>query len=222
MKPAPFMSAVRQALNEAWSKGGGLVLPLAFFFGVGMLVPFGVGMRADVLTQVSSGVVWIALVISSFVTLERLYQADLEDGVLELRIQETQPLAEYALAKTLAHWLVSGLPIALVSPLLGIMLQMPVEILPLASLCYGLGSLGFFSWGGFGAALSASVRRGGLLIALIILPLYVPTVLFGVLTLATFGTDQMIVNFTFLLATTIFALAICPFATSFALRMTAD
>ena len=222
MKPAPFKSTFSHALRDAWSKGGGLVLPLTFFFGVGILVPFGVGVRTDIITQASSGIIWIALAISAFVTMERLYQADLEDGVLELHLQEVQPLSEYVVAKTLAHWLVSGLPIALMSPILGMMLQMPWKLIPLASLCYGLGSLTFFSWGGFGAALSANVRRGGLLIALIALPLYVPTILFGVLTLATYGTDQMIMNLAFLISTTIFALALCPFVTSVALRISAD
>lgn len=222
MKPAPFKSALFQGLSDAWSNGGGLVLPLTFFFGVGILVPFGFGTRSEILAQASSGVIWIALVISAFVTMERLYQADLEDGVLELHLQEDHPLSEFVVAKTLAHWLVSGLPAALISPILGLMLQMPLKLLPLACLCYGLGSLTFFSWGGFGAALSAGVRRGGLLIALIVLPLYVPTILFGVLTLATFGTDQMIINLAFLISTTIFALALCPFITSVALRMSAD
>lgn len=222
MKPTPFKSAFNQAISEAWSEGGGLVLPLAFFIGVGILVPFSVGVRPELLVEVSSGVLWIALVLVTFVTMERLYQADLEDGVLELWVQERQPLAEYVLAKTLAHWLVAGLPIAIVSPLLGLLLHMSFELLPFASLCYGVGSLAFFFWGGLGAALSASVRRGGLLIALVVLPLYVPTVLFGVLTIASYGTDQMVINLSFLVSTTIFTLALCPFMTSVALRMSAD
>ena len=222
MKAKAFQSIFRQAFSEAWAKGGGFILPLSFFIGVGVLVAFSVGNRAELLSQISGGILWVAMVAGAFVTMERLYQADLEDGVLELHLQDTGPLTEYVLAKTLAHWLVSGLPMALFSPLVGIMLQMPRELLPLAGLCYSLGSLAIFFWGGFGAALSSSVRRGGLLIALIALPLYVPTILFGVLTIESYGTDQMFINLAFLLSCTLFTLAVSPFMTSAALRMSAD
>lgn len=221
MDSAPLTSAFVQALREAWAGGAGAILPASFFAGAAMLVPIGVGAEPEILAGIGGGVLWVALALASLVTMERLYQADLEDGALDLWAQADVPLAGVALAKTLAHWFVSGLPLALISPLLGFALQVPAEnVLPAAAL-YGLGGLAFFLWGGFGAALSATVRRGGLLIALIALPFYVPTALFGAMALQGEGADRMI-NLLFLSATTLFALAVAPFGAASALRLAVD
>ena len=220
-RSAPISAAFRQALAEAWAGGAGALLPVGFFAGAAMLVPFGIGSQPDQLGAIGGGILWVALALSSLVTMERIFQSDLEDGTLDLWLQADAPLAAIAAAKTLAHWLAAGLPLALITPLLGLMLQVPpAELLP-AALAYGIGGIAFFLWGGLGAALTASVRRGGLLIALIALPLYVPTAIFGAMTLDS-GAASLPPEALFLAASSLFACGIAPFAMAAALRLAAD
>lgn len=216
--PRPLLAAFGQALREAWAGGAGAVLPASFFAGAVMLVPLSVGNDPEQLSSVASGALWIALALASLVTMERLFQADLEDGALELWLTSDVPAGAIAATKTLAHWLVSGLPLVLMSPVLELVLG--GEPLLLHAAAYGLGGIGFFFWGGMGAALAASVRRGGLLIALIALPFYVPVAIFGA------GATADAVNaeaaFLFLAATTLITIAIAPFAMGTALRLSVD
>ncbi|MEL6388343.1 MAG: heme exporter protein CcmB [Pseudomonadota bacterium] len=225
MSPAPLSAAFRQALGEAWAGGAGALLPVGFFAGAAMLVPFGVGHDNEVLARIGPGILWVALALSSLVTMERLFQSDLEDGALDLWLQADAPMAAIAAAKTLAFWLAAGLPLALITPLLGLMLQMPPGDLLPASLAYGVGGIAFFLWGGVGAALTASIRRGGLLIALIALPLYVPTAIFGSLALGgALRSDAggLPPEALYLLASSLFAAGVAPFAMAAALRLAAD
>ncbi len=217
--PAPLFSAFRQALSEAWAGGAGVLLPFGFFAGTAVLVPFTIGSDPDLLAKIGPGVLWLALALASLVTLERVFQADLQDGALDLWVQEETSISMLAAVKTLAHWLISGLPLVLLTPLLGLMLQVPAaQTLP-AMLAYALGGLAFFLWGGVAAALSASVARGGLLIALIALPFYLPTVIFGTLALqeGLGGTAILLLT-----ASTLFALGVAPAAMGAALRLAAD
>lgn len=218
---SPILSAFQQALSEAWAGGAGALLPVGFFAGAAMLVPFGVGHDNEVLARIGPGILWVALALSSLVSMERLFQSDLEDGALDLWLLADAPMAAIAAAKTLAHWLAAGLPLVLITPLLGLMLQMPIEDLLPAAAAYGIGGIAFFLWGGVGAALSASIRRGGLLIALIALPLYVPTAIFGSLALQS-DAGLLAPEGLYLLATSLFAAAAAPFAMAAALRLTAD
>ncbi|KCZ49566.1 MULTISPECIES: heme exporter protein CcmB [unclassified Hyphomonas] len=221
MRPAPILSAFRQALGEAWAGGAGALLPLGFFAGAAVLVPLGIGTDPQTLRAVGPGILWVALALSSLVTLERIFQADTEDGALDLWLQTGAPASAIAGAKTFAHWLAAGLPLALLSPLLALMFQAEAstDLLRNAAL-YALGGLAFYFWGGVGAALSATVRRGGLLISLIALPLYVPTAIFGALSM-THGPGSESAPL-FLAASTLFALAVAPFAMAAALRLAAD
>lgn len=222
---APLSAAFRQALGEAWAGGAGPLLPVGFFAGAAMLVPFGVGHDSEVLARIGPGILWVALALSSLVTMERLFQSDLEDGALDLWLQAEAPMAAIAGVKTLAFWLTAGLPLALVTPLLGLMLQVPLGALVEAALAYAIGGVAFFLWGGVGAALAASIRRGGLLIALIALPLYVPTAIFGSLAMeGALQSDAGILGpeGLYLLATSMFAAGAAPFAMAAALRLAAD
>lgn len=219
--PAPLSAAFRQALGEAWAGGAGALLPVGFFAGAAMLVPFGIGHDNAQLAAIGPGILWVALALSSLVTMERLFQADLEDGALDLWIQSEAPLAAITAAKTLAHWLAAGLPLALITPLLGLMLQVPPDALLPAAAAYAVGGLAFFLWGGVGAALTATVRRGGLLIALIALPLYVPTAIFGAMALQSTA-SALSPEALYLIASSLFALAVAPFAMAAALRLAAD
>ena len=221
MSGAPLLSAFRQALGEAWSGGAGMLLPIGFYAGAAVLVPLGIGTDPDTLRAVGPGILWVALALASLVTLERIFQADLEDGVLDLWLQTEAPVSALASAKTLAHWITSGLPLAVLSPLFLLMFQAEAsEALFENVLWYTLGGLAFYFWGSVGAALSAGIRRGGLLISLIALPLYVPTAIFGALAM-TDGPGSAGAGL-FLAASTLFALAVAPFAMSAALRLAAD
>lgn len=217
--PSPLHAAFRQAITEAWANGAGALLPIGFFAGAAMLVPFTVGTDAAQLAAIGTGVLWVALALASLVSMERLFQADLEDGTLDLWAQEETPLFLVATAKILAHWLVSGLPLVLLTPLIGLTLQLPTDALLPAMLAYGLGGLAFFFWGGVAGALAASVPRGGLLIALLALPLFIPTAIFGGLAAQPDGETS---NLLFLAASTLFALGVAPFAASAALRLAVD
>tara|TARA_R110001606_G_scaffold8133_9_gene35808 strand:- start:400 stop:1065 length:666 start_codon:yes stop_codon:yes gene_type:complete len=221
VSPKPILSAFRQALGESWAGGAGALLPLGFFAGAAVLVPLGIGTEPGMLRAAGPGILWVSLALSSLVTLERIFQADVEDGALDLWLQAGAPVSAIAAAKTLAHWLTAGLPLALMSPVLALMFQAQAGIgLLTGALIYGIGGLAFFFWGGVGAALSATVRRGGLLIALIALPLYVPTAIFGSMAMrgAALGDTAPLL----LAASTLFALAAAPFAMAAALRLAAD
>lgn len=218
--PRPLRAAFMQALKEAWAGGAGAILPSAFFAGAAVLVPLTLGTDTARLADVATGVLWIALALSSLVTMERLFQADLEDGALDLWLASGAMMSQIALVKTLAHWIVSGLPLVFLSPLLAIVLGVPPEDAPRAMAAYGLGGLAFFLWGGFGASLAAGVRRGGLLIALIALPFFVPTAIFGALALA--SPIPVPPEFLLLAASTLFALAVAPFAMGAALSFAAE
>ncbi|MEM6411215.1 MAG: heme exporter protein CcmB [Pseudomonadota bacterium] len=215
--PTPLRAAFAQALGEAWAGGAGALLPLGFFAGAAMLVPITFGPETATLAAAAPAVLWIALALSSLVTMERLFQADLEDGVLDLWAMDDTPLSQIALAKTTAHWIVSGLPLVALTPFLGLILGMDVSALPRAAVAYGLGGLAFFFWGGFGASLAAGVRRGGLLIALIALPFYIPTAIFGAL--AVTSSVPLSPEAYLLAASTLFALAIAPFGMGAALKL---
>ncbi len=221
MSGAPLLAAFRQSLGEAWAGGAGALLPLGFLGGTAVLVPLGIGTDAATLKAVGPVIIWFALALESLVTLERIFQADAEDGTLDLWLQAGAPVSALAAAKTLAHWLSAGLPLALFSPVLALMFQAEASpaLLVNAGL-YALGSLAFFFWGGVGAALSATVRRGGLLISLIALPLYVPTAVFGALAMS--GGPGSTGAPMFLAASTLFACAVAPYAMSAALRLAAD
>ena len=221
MSAAPILAAFRQSLGEAWAGGAGALLPLGFLGGAAVLVPLGIGSDGETLKAVGPGIIWVALALASLVTLERIFQSDAEDGTLDLGLQAGAPVSAIAATKTLAHWLSAGLPLALFSPLLALMFQAEASpaLLVNAGL-YALGSLAFFFWGGVGAALSATVRRGGLLISLIALPLYVPTAIFGALAMS--GGPGSAGAPLFLAASTLFACAVAPYAMAAALRLAAD
>ena len=219
MSAAPLLSAFRQSLFEAWASGAGVLLPLGFFAGTAAMVPFTLGSEAELLSRVGPGILWLALALSSMVTLERVFQADLQDGALDLWLQDTGSISLVAAIKTLTHWLVSGFPLVLLTPLIGFMLGVPTTKMIPAMIGYSMGGLIFFLWGGVAAALSASVARAGLLIALIALPLYVPALIFGVQMIdAGFNSP----SFMLLSASTLFALGVAPAAMGAALRLAAE
>jgi heme exporter protein B len=212
-----------RVLKLAWSGGGGAALPVGFFAAAASMTPFAVGADTTALQTAGPGVIWIALALSSLLPMERLFQADLEDGTLDAYASSGIAMEGVTLAKTLAHWIATGIPLALVSPILWIMLQGAPEQSGIVAVAALVGSLAFFFFGSIGAALAAGMRRGGLLIALVTLPLYVPTMIFGAATLdaAASGADW----FGPLMLTgsaALFGIATSPFGAAMALRTALD
>jgi len=175
-----FWILVQRDVRLATRVGGGGGMAVFFFLIVLSIVPFGIGPDLNLLTRIAPGMLWVALLLSALLTLDRLFQADQEDGTLDLLVMAPQPLELTVLAKAVSHWLTTGLPLVVAAPLLGLMLNLPLGgMLPLMGAML-IGSPALSLLGAVGAALAVGVRRGGLLISLLVLPFYVPVLIFGV------------------------------------------
>lgn len=166
-------------LRLALRSGGGFGLGLAFFVLVALLVPFGVGAERGVLSVLAAGMLWLAALLACLLGLERLFAPDAEDGSLELLALAPVPLEGVVAVKALAHWLVTGLPLAALAPLLGVLLYLPDRGYGWLVISLLAGTPALSMIGAFGAALVVGVKRGGLLLSLLVMPLYVPTLIFG-------------------------------------------
>lgn len=215
-----FTALLRRDLLIAFRQRSDLVNPLFFFIMVIALFPLGIGPEKSTLEKIAPGVIWIAALLSTLLSVDSLFRQDFEDGALELALLSPQPLFVLVLGKVVAHWLVSALPLILVSPILSVMLFMDAETVKvtLYSLLLGTPVLSMIS--AIGAALTVGLRKGGVLIAIIALPLYVPVLIFGTgaVQAAAMGmawSGQLAVMATFL----VLALAFAPFAVAAGLRI---
>jgi len=159
--------------------GGGFGLALAFFLIVATLVPFGVGPEPTLLSAIAPGVLWLGALLACLLSLDRVFQLDYEDGSLDLLATAPIPLEGVAVAKAAAHWVTTGLPLTLAAPGLGVLLNLPAAGYGWLTLSLALGTPALSTIGAFGAALTVGLKRGGLLLSLLVLPLYVPTLIFG-------------------------------------------
>jgi heme exporter protein B len=173
------MALLRRELSLAWGRGGGPLLSVGFYVAAATLIPLAAGPDAVRLAQTATAVAWVVLALAALLSLERLFERDFEDGALDLLALGPLPLEATAFLKCLAHWLVTGLPLALAAPIAAVALGAAPSLAPLVALVALIGGLAFAFVGGAGAALSLAARRGGLLIALIVLPLLAPPVIFG-------------------------------------------
>jgi heme exporter protein B len=171
---------IARDLKLAARIGGSGWLGLVFFLMIVTLVPFALGPDLNLLSRIGPAVLWIGAVLATLIGLDRLFQADEEDGSLDLLRSAPTPLEALVFAKVVAHWLTTGLPLALAAPLFGLLVALPPEATAamVATLLVGTPALTFL--GAVGAALTASLRRGGLILAIIVLPLMIPTLIFGV------------------------------------------
>jgi heme exporter protein B len=200
--------------------GGGFGLGLGFFALVIALVPLGIGPEADVLRVAAPGLIWLAAILSVLISLDRLFQADFEDGTLDVIMVSGRSLEIAVLAKTAAHWLTACAPLALAAPLMSPILGLPEGAWWAIALTLLVGTPTLSLIGAVAAALTAGVRRGGLLIAALCLPLYVPTLVFGAGALAAAVNGQDMGQALALLgAQSLFALAIAPWAAAAGLRV---
>ncbi len=170
---------LRRELALAWGRGGGPLLAGAFYVTMATLLPLAAGPAPARLSQVAPGSAWVALALASLLSLERLFERDYEDGALDLLALSPAPLELVCAVKCLAQWLAAGAPLAVLAPIVSTALGADPRLAPLVFICALVGGLGFAFTGGLGAALALGSRRGGLLIAVIVLPLFAPPVIFG-------------------------------------------
>jgi len=173
-------AVLRRDLRLAWRSPGDSATVVLFFVLTVVLFPFGVGPAAEILSRISTGVIWVMALLASLLSLDRLFREDAEDGSLDLLALSPAPLELLVLGKVLAHWLITGVPLIIASPLLALFLQLPAEAYPSLLLALLLGTPTLSLIGAIGAGLTLGARRGGVLIALLVLPLYIPVLIFGV------------------------------------------
>lgn len=207
-------------LRLALRTGGGFGLSLAFFLIVVTFVPFGVGPDAEILARIAPGILWIGALLATLLSLDRLFQLDFEDGSLDLLATSPLPLEGTVAIKSFAHWLTTGLPLTIAAPALGFLLSLPSGSYSTLFLSLAIGTPALSFLGAFGAALTVGLKRGGLLLSLLVLPLFIPTLIFG--------TQSVILTVQGLDATTalaalgaisLFTMGFAPFIAAMALRV---
>lgn len=207
-------------LRLAVRAGGGFGLGLGFFLVLTVLVPLGVGPESTTLGIIAPGILWVGALLACLLSLDRIFALDFEDGSLDLLATSPIPLEAVAAIKSLAHWLTTGLPLALAAPILAILLNMPAPGYATLVLSLVLGTPALSVIGAFGAAITVGLKRGGLLLSLLVLPLYVPTLVFGAqaVSRAAQGFDPT-TPLLLLAGITAGSVALLPFAAGFALRI---
>lgn len=215
-----FFALLARDLRLAARIGGSGALGLVFFLMLVTLVPFALGPDLNLLARIGPAILWLAAVLATLIGLDRLFQADEEDGALDLMLASPLPLELVVVAKAAAHWLTTGLPLALAAPFFGLLVALtPAAMLAMvATLLAGTPALTFI--GAIGAALTSTIRRGGLILAVLVLPLMIPSLIFGVSAAeaATGGTVPFATPFLILLALSLIAAVVGTFAAAAALR----
>jgi heme exporter protein B len=215
------MNAVFQRdMLLAWKRPGDILNPLFFFAMVSSLFPLAIGPDAEQLQAIGPGVTWVAALLASLLALNSLFLNDFEDGSLEQLVLSPQPLPLMVLAKTASHWLVTGLPLVLASPIVALSYQMPSEVIQVMMITLLPGTVSLSLLGSIGAALTVGLNRGNALLSLLILPLAMPILIFGARTVSLAASGEATVGgIYFLSAYCMLALTLAPFATAAALRI---
>lgn len=214
-----FLEVVRRDLRLALRQGSDSIMVVTFFVLTVVLFPFGIGPESGVLERVAAGVLWVTALLASLLSLDRLFQADYEDGSLELLVLTPTPLEIVVIAKVCAHWLTTGLPLLVAAPVLAVLLHMNADGFATLLLTMLVGTPVLSLIGGIGAALVLGARRGGVLLSLLILPLYVPVLIFGVGAIdAAVGARDATPHLLILSGLLAAALPLSPWATAAALR----
>jgi heme exporter protein B len=219
----PFRLLLERDLRLAWRQGGDAAMVVAFFVLTVILFPFGVGPEPELLRRIASGVIWVTALLAALLSLERLFQSDYEDGSLEALSLMPVPLEFQVLAKCAAHWLATGLPLTLVSPVLALLLHLDGAAYPVLIGGMALGTPTLSLVGAVGAALSLGARRGGVLLSLLVLPLYIPVLIFGVAACEAAATGLGVRPHLLLLGALLAAaIPLCPLAAAAALRQAVE
>jgi heme exporter protein B len=218
-----LLGIFRRDFDLALRHGGDAGLVLAFFVLAVVLFPFGVGPEPEILGRVAAGIVWVAALLAALLSLDRLFQTDYEDGGLELIVLSPVPLELAVLAKCAAHWVATGLPLVLASPVLALVVDLAPRAIPTLILSLLLGTPALSLIGSVAAALTLGARRQGVLLSLLVLPLYVPPLVFGAgaVEASAIGTGPR-ADLLILAALALAALALCPWASAAALRQSLE
>jgi heme exporter protein B len=215
-----FWHLVRRDLQLAWKEGGTVGVALGFYLMVVTMLPLSLGPDLNLLSRIAPGLLWVALLLATLLSLGRLFETDFEDGSLEVLATSALPLEAIAAAKSLAHWLTTGIPLTILAPVLGLLVNLPLEAygVLVATMLVGTPAVSFI--GAIGAALTLRARRSGVLIALLMLPLFVPTLLFGIeaITAALTQSGGFMSAFLILLAISLVSVVLAPLAAALALR----
>jgi len=212
-----LLSLLRRDLILATRQGGGVGTALGFFLTVLVLLPIGIGPDQVTLQRLAPGIVWITLLLSVLLSSDRIFQQDFEDGSLEIMTMGSAPLELVALTKAIAHWLSTSLPLSIVAPFLGLLLNVRTEVIWPLLVSTMLGSIALSMIASIGASLTVNLRRGGLLISILVLPLYVPVLVFGMS--ATSGMADIVApSLLILSAIALASLVLAPIASAAALR----
>jgi heme exporter protein B len=216
----PFRELLRRELAVAWKDGSSIGVALGFYLIVVTMLPLSLGPDLNLLTRIAPGLLWVALLLSALLSLGRMFESDLEDGSLEVLSTGPLPLEAIAAVKSLAHWLTTGVPLAILAPVLGLLLNLQPDAYAVlvATMLVGTPAISFV--GGVGAALTLRTRRGGLLLALLMLPLFVPTLIFGISAIgaALNNSEAYAPSLLILGAISLASVALAPVATGAALR----
>ena len=215
-----LLATARRDLVLAWKRPGDVLNPLFFFAMVCTLFPLAVGPSVEQLQFSGPGVLWVAALLAMLLSLNSLFLADFEDGSLEQMLVSSQPLVLLALGKTVTHWITTGLPLVIISPLMAMTFQMPLEASAVLMLTLALGTISLSLLGSIGAALTVGLHRGTALLSLLILPLAMPVLIFGARTVSLAAAGDVYSSGVLALAAyAVGALSLAPFATAAALRI---
>ncbi|HQC28682.1 MAG TPA: heme exporter protein CcmB [Methylotenera sp.] len=218
-----WLTVLTRDLLQAYRRRSDIATTLFFFVIVSSLFPLGVGSDSAILSTIAPGVLWVAALLAGMISLSRLFAADFADGALEQMLLSPQPLALLVSAKILAHWLVCGLPVVLLAPIIGLQYALPSEAIGILVLSLLLGTPALSLIGAIGAALTLGARGSGLLVALLVLPLYIPVLIFGSLAVAAsqHGMSPQ-AHLSLLAAISLLAVVLAPLATAAALRISVE
>jgi heme exporter protein B len=216
----PALALLLRDITLAWREGGAIGTTLGFYLVVVAITPLGLGPDLNLLSRIAAGVLWVALLLASLLSADRIFHNDYEDGTLDMLAMGPLPLPLVAALKSLAHWITTGVPLALLAPILGLLLNLPINAVPwlVLAMLAGTPSVSFVA--AIGASLTLGLRRSGVLLALLVLPLYVPVLIFGVATVsaATTGPASPWPPFLMLCALSLASLVLAPIAAAAALR----
>ncbi|MCK5728366.1 MAG: heme exporter protein CcmB [Methylococcales bacterium] len=215
-----FFAAIKRDLRLSFRHRNDIVNPLAFFLMVAVMFPLGVSPEPKFLAEVAPGVIWVAALLASLLSVDGIFRSDFEDGSLEQMLLSPRPLILLVLAKVFSHWLVSGFCLALMSPLLALMLFLPSEGVTSLMISLLLGTPTLSLIGAIGAGLTVGLRKGGVLISLLILPLYIPLLIFGAATVQAAAMGMPTAGyFAILGAILVVSIMLTPFAIVAALKI---
>ena len=218
-----FQAVIKRDIRLAIRQPSEIAQPVVFFVIVVSVFPFGVGSNPDQLAAIGPGIVWVGALLATLLALDNLFRSDFDDGSLEQLILSEHPLSVLILGKILVHWCVTGLPLIIVTPLLGVLLGLdtPTLIILMGSLLLGTPTLSLI--GAIGSALTISIRRAGLLVTLLVLPLYIPVLIFGAGAASAAQSGLPTAGHLYMLgAIAMGAIALAPIATSAALRISSE